>query len=86
MKKTLLFSVSFLFFCIISWSQGTLKGKITDSATAKPLGFATVTVFNAADTASEKSATIYRIAHIGAGRRIFFTLAILYAIYNPYSF
>src|SRR6187402_2032144 len=51
MKKTLLFTVSFLFFCIISWSQGTLKGKITDSATTKPLGFATVTVFKAADTA-----------------------------------
>src|SRR6188768_1028088 len=51
MKKTLLFASSFFFFCIISWSQGTLKGKITDSATAKPLGFATVTVFNAADTA-----------------------------------
>ena len=51
MKKTLLFTTSFLFFCIVSWSQGTLKGKITDSATAKPLGFATVTVFKAADTA-----------------------------------
>src|SRR5678815_4980683 len=51
MKKTLLFIASFLFFCIVSWSQGTLKGKITDSATTKPLGFATVTVFKAADTA-----------------------------------
>jgi hypothetical protein len=28
-----------------------LKGKITDSAHTKPLGFATVTVFKAADTA-----------------------------------
>src|SRR6187402_1964965 len=51
MKKTLLITASFLFFCIVSWSQGTLKGKIIDSATTKPLGFATVTVFNAADTA-----------------------------------
>ncbi len=51
MKKTILFAAAILFFCIASWSQGILKGKITDSATAKPLGFATVTVFKAADTA-----------------------------------
>ena len=51
MKKTLLFAATIFFFCSLSWSQGTLKGKITDSATAKPLGFATVTVFKASDTA-----------------------------------
>ncbi|HEX7845081.1 MAG TPA: outer membrane beta-barrel protein [Chitinophagaceae bacterium] len=49
MKKVLLFV---LFSCIAysSWSQGTIKGKIIDSAGSKPLGFATVTVFKAADT------------------------------------
>jgi len=51
MKKTILFIAAIFFFCIVSWSQGILKGKITDSATTKPLGFATVTVFKAADTA-----------------------------------
>ena len=51
MKKTILFTAAISFFCIASWSQGTLRGKITDSATARPLGFATVTVFKAADTA-----------------------------------
>jgi hypothetical protein len=51
MKKTPLFVITFFFFYSLSWSQGTLKGKITDSATAKPLGFATITVFKAVDTA-----------------------------------
>ena len=51
MKKTLLFATSFFFLSILSWSQGTLKGRIIDSATTKPLGFATVTVFKASDTA-----------------------------------
>ncbi len=35
----------------VSWSQGTLKGKVADSSSVKPLGFATVTVFKAIDTA-----------------------------------
>lgn len=51
MKKVLpLFAI----VCLLSFvaaSQGTIKGKILDSASAKPLGFATVTVFKAADTA-----------------------------------
>jgi hypothetical protein len=51
MKKTILFIAAIFFFSIASWSQGILKGKITDSVTTKPLGFATVTVFKAADTA-----------------------------------
>src|SRR6185503_13751044 len=51
MKKTILLFVTAFFISTMLWSQGTLKGKITDSATAKPLGFATVTVFKAADTA-----------------------------------
>ena len=33
-----------------SRSQGTLRGRILDSATAKPLGLATITVFKATDT------------------------------------
>ena len=51
MKKTLLFTTLIFFFSILTWSQGTLKGRIIDSATTKPLGFATVTVFKASDTA-----------------------------------
>ena len=47
-KYLLLLTLSFL--ACIAWSQGTLKGKITDTA-SKPLGFATITVFKAADTA-----------------------------------
>jgi len=50
MKKAILFTASFFFLYSLSWSQGILKGKITDSATAKPLGYATVTIFKAADT------------------------------------
>src|SRR6187397_2521548 len=51
MKKTFLLVITAFFLYSLSWAQGTLKGKITDSATAKPLGFATVTVFKASDTA-----------------------------------
>ena len=51
MKKTVtLFFTAFL-FSTLTWTQGTLKGKITDSASSKPLGFATITVFKALDTA-----------------------------------
>lgn len=50
MKKTVLLVLTAIIFSTLSWSQGTLKGKITDSASAKPLGLATVTVFKAADT------------------------------------
>lgn len=40
-----------LFFAVKAFPQGTLKGKITDSASRQPLGLATITVFKAADTA-----------------------------------
>ena len=50
MKKTILLLASALLIQALSWSQGTLKGKIADSATNKPLGLATITVFKAADT------------------------------------
>ena len=51
MKKTVLLVLTACLYSTIALSQGTLKGKITDSSTAKPLGLATVTVFKAADTA-----------------------------------
>jgi len=50
MKKTILLLASALLIHAVSWSQGTLKGKIADSVTNKPLGLATITVFKAADT------------------------------------
>src|SRR4026208_656825 len=50
MKKIVLLVLTAGLLSSLSWSQGTLKGKITDSATTKPLGFATVTVFKAAYT------------------------------------
>src|SRR5689334_6297906 len=50
MRKLLFPFLITLFYSAASYGQGILKGKIVDSATAKPLGFATVTVFNATDT------------------------------------
>src|SRR5690348_832654 len=50
MKKAILLAFTAIISALL-FSQGTLKGKITDSSTAKPLGLATVTVFKAADTA-----------------------------------
>ncbi|HEV7782999.1 MAG TPA: carboxypeptidase regulatory-like domain-containing protein, partial [Chitinophagaceae bacterium] len=48
----------FIFICLAgicshfaAFSQGTLKGKVVDSTGSKPLGYATVTVFKAVDTA-----------------------------------
>lgn len=41
----------FCLFTIQSFSQGTLRGKIIDSASKGPLGLATITVFKASDTA-----------------------------------
>lgn len=51
MRKVLLTFI--LLGCIFSasFSQGTLKGKIIDSTSKQPLGYATVTVFKASDTA-----------------------------------
>src|SRR5262245_36280892 len=50
MKKTFLLPALLICLSTLSWSQGTLKGKIADSVSKKPLGLATVTVFKAADT------------------------------------
>ncbi|HMK26959.1 MAG TPA: outer membrane beta-barrel protein [Chitinophagaceae bacterium] len=50
MKKLLLLILMVCVISGLSWSQGTLKGKIIDSSSSKPLGFATITVFKAADT------------------------------------
>lgn len=51
MRKKVIFIVSVCLFNTVLHSQGIVKGKIIDSATAKPLSFATVTVFKALDTA-----------------------------------
>jgi hypothetical protein len=50
MKKLLLLILMICAIPGLSWPQGTLKGKIIDSSSSKPLGFATITVFKAADT------------------------------------
>lgn len=50
MRKVLI-SLLFLTVYNAAFSQGTVRGKIIDSTTNKPLGLATVTVFRAADTA-----------------------------------
>lgn len=49
MHKSTLLIIGILFYAV-SFSQGTLTGKLVDSTTGKPLPLATVTVFNAADT------------------------------------
>jgi hypothetical protein len=51
MRKIVLFLLIGCFFSFYALSQGTLKGKIVDSTSKNPLGYATVTVFKAADTA-----------------------------------
>src|SRR5207248_9356702 len=50
MRLTVLLTLIVL-FSVKTFSQGILKGKITDSTSKKPLGLATITVFKAADTA-----------------------------------
>ncbi|MEO8403313.1 MAG: outer membrane beta-barrel protein [Chitinophagaceae bacterium] len=51
MRKIISLICLLLMLCIYSFSQGTLTGKIMDSSTKKPLGYATITVFKSADTA-----------------------------------
>jgi hypothetical protein len=51
MKKILSLLLITSFISLTALSQGTLKGKVVDTSGKKPLGFATVTVFKAADTA-----------------------------------
>ncbi|HEX8334242.1 MAG TPA: outer membrane beta-barrel protein [Segetibacter sp.] len=48
--KNILPLIAFLLFACAGFSQGTIKGKITDSSGKQVLGLATVTVFKAADT------------------------------------
>jgi hypothetical protein len=50
MRKYLLLFLFSCFFAQVSRTQGILKGKIVDSSSSKPLGFATITVFKALDT------------------------------------
>ena len=63
MKKI---SLLILLICyqLFSYAQGILKGKIVDSATKKPLGLATVTIYKAVDT-SIIVCYLYLIDHIG---------------------
>jgi hypothetical protein len=49
MKKISLL-ILLICFQLLSYAQGILKGKIVDSATKKPLGLATVTIYKAIDT------------------------------------
>jgi hypothetical protein len=51
MKNILLLGACCICLCTIVYGQGTLKGKLVDSASNKPLGLATITVFKAIDTA-----------------------------------
>lgn len=48
--KKILTICSLLLCSVIVWSQGTIKGKLTDTTGKNPLGLATVTVFKATDT------------------------------------
>lgn len=50
MKNIVLLGAICSCLCNLSSAQGTLKGKLVDSAQQKPLGLATVTVFKASDT------------------------------------
>jgi hypothetical protein len=51
MRKIILLLIIVCCSTFYGWAQGTLKGKIIDSTSKNPLGYATVTVFKAADTA-----------------------------------
>jgi hypothetical protein len=51
MKRIVTLLIIALSLGLYSYSQGTLRGKIVDSASQKPLSLATISVFRAADTA-----------------------------------
>lgn len=51
MKNVVTLCVILFAFALPSFSQGSIKGKLLDSAGKNPLGLATITVFKAADTA-----------------------------------
>ncbi|MGC4104177.1 outer membrane beta-barrel protein [Ferruginibacter sp.] len=59
MRNIFLTIVASIGLCITATAQGTLKGKLIDSAAKTPLGLATVTVFRAADT----SIITYRLSN-----------------------
>src|SRR6478672_40303 len=50
MRKVLFFCLFACFLSPLAFSQGIVKGKLVDSTSKLPLGFATITVFKAADT------------------------------------
>ncbi|MCW2950707.1 MAG: hypothetical protein JWN41_1720, partial [Thermoleophilia bacterium] len=50
MRKLVLLALC-TFWLTVLFAQGSIKGKILDSASKKPLSFATVTIFKASDTA-----------------------------------
>ncbi|HEU4904145.1 MAG TPA: outer membrane beta-barrel protein [Flavisolibacter sp.] len=51
MKNVLALCVTLLLFTTAVFAQGSIRGKLVDSAGKNPLGLATITVFKAADTA-----------------------------------
>ncbi|MFT3980849.1 MAG: outer membrane beta-barrel protein [Ferruginibacter sp.] len=59
MKKMLMLLACSYCFAYTATAQGTLKGKLTDSASKAPVSLATVTVFKAADT----SIITYRLSN-----------------------
>ena len=59
MKKIILFTVGGLLCAVASFAQITLTGKVVDSSNSKPLPYATITVFKAADT----SVITYRLTN-----------------------
>lgn len=59
MKKLLMLLACSYCFILAATAQGTLKGKLADSASKAPVGLATITVFRAADT----SIITYRLSN-----------------------
>ncbi|MBC7902370.1 MAG: carboxypeptidase regulatory-like domain-containing protein, partial [Gemmatimonadaceae bacterium] len=51
MRTAICILTALVLLCYSSSGQGTLKGKIVDTAAKQPLALATVTIFKAADTA-----------------------------------
>ena len=59
MKRILLLTACLFIFCFQIIAQGIIKGKLIDTASKSPLGFATITVFKASDT----SLITYRLSN-----------------------
>lgn len=51
MKKIFITALALIIFCLQSLAQGSIKGKLMDTASKSPLGYATITVFKSSDTA-----------------------------------